>query len=1235
MADYTNNLRLTELATGEGSGTWGTTTNLNLKAIAEGLGYNTAAIAGDTTFTIPDGRTATATDNDKARSMYFALTSSGSLSGTKVITFAPNTISRVMLIENATTGTAITQIKQGSGGTVNIPNGKTKLVYMDGAGTGAKVIDISATLDLTGVDINGASSITGTSLDINGNADISGDLTLSAGADGALRFSAASSIKMLDNSATSLVIEEADNAYITFDTTNSSEKIAFAKLAEFASFKGTSATTVTDIKDEDDMSSNSATALATQQSIKAYVDSQIVLFDTLSEVLAAGNTTGGNNIVFGDSSGASDDRLVFGAGTDLEIYHNGSHSYILEGNSGTGTGSLKIGADELDIVNSANSETKAKFTTNGAVDLYFDNSVKLSTSSNGIQVNTDLLLLETDSNSGSGAGPTLTLQRKTSGAHPQTNDNLGEIVFKGEDGGGVDTTYVKLLTQIADATAGSEDAKFIIQGVKGGVETKNLALFRAGLISLGQRNAADGTARNENQPVEINGPHYSRVGGLSGNRFVHSEQGLNLEGAYTNPPKNGRTIDTISNTSSGTACVVTTDDNHGFTDNMFLYVDNTGNALLDGKSFFIMTVDGQPKQLTLNNAYDGGNPQHSGATSSSGVIGGLGFGLRIHNTQSNSTYEQDCAIELGGNDNVFIDLKKPNDNDYDLRLAHLSNDTSYLTSKTGGLVLKTETTANVLIQHNSNTILSAQATGIVVTGTVTTAGINTSDHVVIDNNKRIKLKDTSGNTATEIYTDGSNNTFIAEGDSSGSLTIKGESFYIKNADNQALVTSGGGSVQLAHCPDASTSNPKLETTPSGVNVTGTVTADALTMGDNEKITLGAGGDLEIFSDGATSFIQQPSGATGSDNLVIKGQNILIKNDANQEIIGTFSDVARLSNQGNIKLVTQTTGVQITGDLKLEDGSGNVTTITEGASGNITLTLPSSAGTLALTSDIAGTTVTNATNAAHVLVTDNESTSENNLIAFVEDAASSTGNHGLEMDGNFTYNPSSGTVTATAFAGALTGDVTGNVSGSSGSCTGNAATATSATSATTATTATNATKITTTTSASGDQFSLFVDSDASNNQFVRVHGEVKYNTSDAKFTVDGTVVSDAITSSPSLANGTSLITGNISSADFKSYAGQRIVYYGSGAGEFDLFDAAAADIGKTFVIVNASDDTITLDVDGGGTAQYVGVLTGSSNDGQNTNITIVTGGVAELVCVRGTANGGSAAAPNFIIFGSGI
>ena len=80
---------------------------------------------------------------------------------------------------------------------------------------------------------DGVLTITGeldaATLDISGNADIAGDLTLSAGTDGALRFSAASSIKILDDSGTALVIEEADNAYMTFVTTDSSEAVSIAK----------------------------------------------------------------------------------------------------------------------------------------------------------------------------------------------------------------------------------------------------------------------------------------------------------------------------------------------------------------------------------------------------------------------------------------------------------------------------------------------------------------------------------------------------------------------------------------------------------------------------------------------------------------------------------------------------------------------------------------------------------------------------------------------------------------------------------------------------------------------------------------------------------------------------------------------------------------------------------------------------------------------------------------------
>ena len=99
----------------------------------------------------------------------------------------------------------------------------------------------------------------------------------------------------------------------------------------------------TDIKDEDDLVSNSASHLATQQSIKAYVDAQVAGggAGNLSTVLGIGNTTSGNNIVFGDSSGASDDRLVFGAGSDLSIYSDGTTGQ-LDGNVNV-TGNVGIG----------------------------------------------------------------------------------------------------------------------------------------------------------------------------------------------------------------------------------------------------------------------------------------------------------------------------------------------------------------------------------------------------------------------------------------------------------------------------------------------------------------------------------------------------------------------------------------------------------------------------------------------------------------------------------------------------------------------------------------------------------------------------------------------------------------------------------------------------------------------------------------------------------------------------
>ena len=144
MATYVNDLRLKEIATGDESGTWGTSTNTNLELIADALGTGTEAITtnADThTTTVADGSA------DAGRALYLKYT--GTLDSACTITIAPNTINRVQLIENATSGSQNIIIKQGSGATVTIAPGKVAAVQLDGAGSGAAVLDVFTDLQIS------------------------------------------------------------------------------------------------------------------------------------------------------------------------------------------------------------------------------------------------------------------------------------------------------------------------------------------------------------------------------------------------------------------------------------------------------------------------------------------------------------------------------------------------------------------------------------------------------------------------------------------------------------------------------------------------------------------------------------------------------------------------------------------------------------------------------------------------------------------------------------------------------------------------------------------------------------------------------------------------------------------------------------------------------------------------------------------------------------------------------
>jgi len=93
-----------------------------------------------------------------------------------------------------------------------------------------------------------------------------------------------------------------------------------------------------------------------------------------------------------------DVKIRSGTGNDLEIYHDGSNSYIKNA-----TGALAIWLDGNTIFkNAAGSETIARFNNNSDCELYYDNAEKLATTANGITITgTAIATTDTDtSNSG-------------------------------------------------------------------------------------------------------------------------------------------------------------------------------------------------------------------------------------------------------------------------------------------------------------------------------------------------------------------------------------------------------------------------------------------------------------------------------------------------------------------------------------------------------------------------------------------------------------------------------------------------------------------------------------------------------------------------------------------------------------------------------------------------------------------------------------------------------------------
>ena len=177
--------------------------------------------------------------------------------------------------------------------------------------------------------------------------------------------------------------------------------------------------------DEDNFASNSATRPPSQQSVKAYVDTADALKANLS-----GATFTGDVVFTGDAANVTWDKstddlifndnakAIFGTNSDgVSIYHDGSHSYIDE----TGTGNLMIKTSILKINNPANSEAFIHAYENGDVELFYDGSKKFETESWGVNITGNCQA------SGSVTGSELTINGTTVLNSSRTLYNLGTL----------------------------------------------------------------------------------------------------------------------------------------------------------------------------------------------------------------------------------------------------------------------------------------------------------------------------------------------------------------------------------------------------------------------------------------------------------------------------------------------------------------------------------------------------------------------------------------------------------------------------------------------------------------------------------------------------------------------------------------------------------------------------------------------------------------------------------------
>jgi len=180
-SSYTTVFGIEEMASGDQSGAWGTTTNYNFDIVDRIGSFKEVTISGTShTLTVREASPGSGTSNVQD-GMYRALrfVDGGDIGGNCTMTVEPNTAATYFLMENALSASREIIVTQGSGANVTIQNGKNVAIFCDGAGSGAIVYNALEDLQVTTLEVTGASALDGNT-QVGGTLGVTGATTLSS-----------------------------------------------------------------------------------------------------------------------------------------------------------------------------------------------------------------------------------------------------------------------------------------------------------------------------------------------------------------------------------------------------------------------------------------------------------------------------------------------------------------------------------------------------------------------------------------------------------------------------------------------------------------------------------------------------------------------------------------------------------------------------------------------------------------------------------------------------------------------------------------------------------------------------------------------------------------------------------------------------------------------------------------------------------------------------------------------